>query len=141
METILLTALYTELPGHQASLVLRGHNAPELTLTTIHESIIDGTYTQDISGDQNSCAFTVQDNESVTVLARCNGDIVACAVFQVATGYIEAGYVLRPVSLCHTLVEQCDAALWDRAKARALASLNSDSLLADVDRILAEVER
>lgn len=140
METMLFTALYTELSDHQASLVIRGHNASEVTITTLYESIHGGVYSQDSEGSGDSLPYTVQDGESVTILARRDGDIVASAVFQVATQYIEEGYVLRPISLCHALVDQCDATALACAKDRGMAVLNSDVLLCDIDRVLAEVE-
>ncbi len=140
METILLTVLYTELPGHQVGLVIRGHNDSGVTISTLYESI-HGVYSQDSEGSRDSLPYTVQDNESVTILARRDGDIVACAVFQVATRFIEEGYVLRPIALCHALVDQCDATLLARAKDRGMAALfDSTSLLSDIDRVLAEVE-
>lgn len=140
-DTMLLTVLYRETSDLNVSLVIRGHNAPEMTLTTIYESIT-GVVAHDSAGDKESRAYTVQDNESITVLARRGGEIVACAIFQVETRHLDEGYVLRPVALCNALVDQCDETLIANATGRALAATNGvalvSPLLDDVDRIVAE---
>jgi hypothetical protein len=138
-DTMILTALYEDLGLFVTRLGFQAHCDASLCLTVIHEATT-GVASHDFDGNGESQLLVVQDNESVVILARFAGSIVASALFQVER-HIEDGYVLRPVCLVNAIVDQCETARIEAAMRRAIeAAVCSSPLMADIERVLETVE-
>lgn len=119
---ILLSALFTKFfNDHHAALSVRGHNDDALTVTIVHEDVFASVTDYTFTGNGESEEFTVQDCESIVILARRESQIVGCAVFEVNTGLIETlGMVLSPVSLVNVHLDQNEFCVMSKAMQRSL---------------------
>lgn len=90
-----------------ASIILRSINNGSLAVTIIHESI--EVAKQELHGDDRSEPFQFRDGEAMVILARRNGDIVACGMYQANLGlYDTVRSILIPVATSNLDVIQDD---------------------------------
>jgi hypothetical protein len=107
-----------------AALNLSGTNAQSITLTIIHESR-DDVNGFDLAGNDKAETLLVRDGEALIVLARREGNIVACGLYQVNLGCYESiGSLLIPVAVSNMELMQSDAAMTARILKTALDNLD-----------------
>ncbi len=98
----------------------------------IHERNIDGPVCHELVTGDSELDLTANDGETVTIIMRCGDadDIVACGLFEVSVGLAEElGAVLVPRCTHNLMIDQCDAALVDRATDRALARTTGELIV------------
>jgi hypothetical protein len=109
---VFITARFEPLDGYVAlgslavALQIAGHNTPALFLTVIHDGC-DGITSETMRGDQTGKVFRVRDGESVLVVARFEGRIIAGAMLGVDTDLVESiDMLLSPVATSNIVVDQ-----------------------------------
>lgn len=80
--------------------------------TTIIHEIAEEAIVHDLV-NEDSVTFDVSDGESLTILARQGGVIVATGIFQVCMDV--PGAILAPVSTAYLVLTQCEQSLIDCA--------------------------
>jgi hypothetical protein len=102
---VLITARF-EVLSDRAALQLTGNNVPTLFLSVIHEGR-EGIEPQTIRGDQTGKVILVHDAESLLILARHEGTIVAGAMLQCDIDLVDTvDQLLYPVASAGIIVEQ-----------------------------------
>ena len=88
--------------SEQATLTIAAVNLPTYILTVLHERQHNDILVTDIRGAGTSEPLAVKDGESLTFLARRDGEIVACALCEVAVDVAaQLGYLLLPRAQCN----------------------------------------
>ena len=126
-----LTALFTMRSDFCADLSLTTRGAFGTIITVLHEGLHD-VAVHILIGD-DSLALSVQDGESLTIMARCEGTIIGCGVFEVDTSTVQVlGTLLIPRALSNLIVNQCKtetlAAGIEAALERCKERYNTDAL-------------
>jgi hypothetical protein len=83
MTLAVFSLLYLLLTSDRAMLRMRGHNAPDMVVTILHEKlegVIEGTHML----GYGEFACDVQDGELLVITVRTNGAIIATAVLQIS---------------------------------------------------------
>lgn len=110
--------------GQSAALQLQGNNAQSVALTIIHESRQDINGFE-LAGNGKAEALLVHDGEALIILARRDGLIAACGLYQANLGaYDSIGSVLIPVAVSNMELIQSDAQMAARILATALEELD-----------------
>ncbi len=92
----------------RASLRIRSHCALGTITTVLHEHV-GGVDAYTITYDADF-TLSISDAESLTIIARREGMIIGCGVFEVDVDLaVTLGAVLHPRSLSNLLVDQCEA--------------------------------
>ncbi len=81
------------------------HLDPDFVLTVLVEHAEDAQVA-DVHNTGCTERLTVSDGESLTILARRKGQIVACAVYEVDRELTEVGLLLAPRSIANLLLDQ-----------------------------------
>ncbi len=100
-----LTALFTMRSDFCADLSLTTRGAFGTIITVLHEGLHD-VAVHILIGD-DSLALSVQDGESLTIMARCEGTIIGCGVFEVdtSTSVSKMGILLIPRALSNLILK------------------------------------
>jgi hypothetical protein len=107
---VLVTARFELLDNGAIALLVSGVNAPRCFLSVIHEGR-ESRPPQVIRGDQTAKAIFVRDAESVMILARYEGTIIANALFEVRPELIGSiGKFANPAATFNMIVEQVNMA-------------------------------
>lgn len=97
--------------------------------TIIHEQSLGGPLCYELLPFDDSRDILVNDCESITVIHRSAGEITACGVFEVHMALSEEfGAILIPRCTNNLLVDQCDAAVIDRACTEAIEATTTGAL-------------
>jgi len=84
----------------------------QITLTTIHEKINGETDSFDIWRTEGAAAFDLADGESLTILARQQGSILAAGVYEVSQAATAVGLILLPRATSNLLLHQIEVDFW-----------------------------
>lgn len=106
---VLITVFYA-VESYAATLQLKSNNDRELDLTVIHESFTD-VAAYELNGYELSDLLHANDGESLTIIMREHGRIIASAILAIDTALAEQmEAVLRPCAVSNIIVEQCESA-------------------------------
>ncbi len=110
-QPVLLSALFSAGTDYHATLRIVGHNAESLQISVIHDSIY-GLSSDFFAGNEESAALSVQDRETIVILARNESSVVASGVFEIDTSLVETlGALLRPCMMSNLLFDQCEESI------------------------------
>lgn len=110
--------------GQSATLLLSGSNAQSLALTIIHETRED-VASFELAGNGRAERLRIRDGEALIILARRDGNIDACGLYQVNLGAYESiGSLLIPVAVSNLEMIQSDAEMTARIMAKTLTILD-----------------
>jgi hypothetical protein len=124
---VTLIASFTLVGITDASVILTTHQAQPNTITTVIHEVTDQAIVHDLIGAETSSPLEVSDGETLTVLVRENGAILASGIFQVTRDHDAPCTLLAPV-LCHgIMLSQCEQALCDHAIESAIHHVFDDA--------------
>ena len=83
-----------------------------ITLTALHEKIKGVVESFDLRRVQDAAAFDLADGESLTILARQQGNIVAAGVYEVSQAATAVGLILLPRATSNLLLHQIEVDFW-----------------------------
>jgi hypothetical protein len=126
MTPVLVSVIYTDWSSYSAELRLRCHTTGTQSTTIIHETAANGADSFEAEAGREYL-LPVSDGESITVIVRDQGTIVAAGLFEVQIALAEElGAVLASRLSFNLMVDQCDAALIERAMDRALTTTTQE---------------
>jgi hypothetical protein len=115
---VLVTARFEALDNGTVALQVSGNNVPHCFITIIHEGR-EAAPPQVIKGDQTAIPIFVRDAESVMILARHQGAVIANALLEIRPALIESiDKLANPSSTFNIIVEQVNMAHSERRIAR-----------------------
>ncbi|GCE14213.1 hypothetical protein [Tengunoibacter tsumagoiensis] len=92
--------------GFAATIQIQARNIDAVTLTIIHESMVE-TQAHDLIGCEVGSPISVTDRESVTMIARAEGRIIGSGIFEICTDMAESiGQLLVAQGLSNILIIQ-----------------------------------
>lgn len=123
---VLVTARF-EVQADQAALEISSCNTPALFIQVIHEGR-DGIESELISGDKTAQPILVHDAESVLIIARHEGKIIAGAMLEVDLGLVESiGKLMSPAITSNIIVDQVNVGFSERRIARQARTWQIDN--------------
>ncbi len=94
-----------------ASVILTHHQAQPDTITTVIHEVVDNAIVHDLIGAEASSQIEVSDGETLTVIVRHDGTIIASGIFQVVCDHDSPGTLLEVVTGHNMMLDQHEQAL------------------------------
>lgn len=108
----LISIAYSLRTEQTAEVQLRNNNGADTYLTILHEASTEAII-HDIPGNHATSVFSVDDQETLTVLVRLQGTVIACAVFEASIASVETiGALLITRAASNVIIEQSETTVF-----------------------------